>query len=93
MNKPNFNPLGDRIVVEVLPPETKTKSGIIIPESAKGKPHKGVIIAVGPGKSIENPMKLNVGETILYGMHAGMPINLEGNDYLIMREEDAFLIL
>ncbi len=87
-----FKLQGDRILIEVLPPETKTLTGIIIPEVAKDKPHKGTVIAVGPGTK-EDPMKLNEGEVVLYGKHAGMPVNVEGKDYLIMRECDVFMVL
>ncbi|HMX61197.1 MAG TPA: co-chaperone GroES, partial [Chitinophagales bacterium] len=71
---------------------TKTKSGIIIPDSAKEKPQKGEVVAVGPGKKDE-PTTVKVGDTILYGKYSGTEINVDGNDYLIMRESDILAIV
>lgn len=92
MSKLNIKPLADRVVIEPSPAETKTASGIIIPDSAKEKPQEGTIVAVGPGKKDE-PLTVNVGDKVLYGKYAGTELKLEGKDYLIMRESDIFAIV
>lgn len=91
-NKVQITPLHDRVIVEPAAAEEKTAGGIIIPDSAKEKPQKGVVIAAGPGKKDE-PMSVKSGDTVLYGKYAGTEISLEGNDYLIMRESDILAIL
>lgn len=88
----NVKPLADRVLVEPLPAETKTASGIIIPDTAKEKPVKGTVVATGPGKTDE-PITVKVGDTVLYGKYAGTDITIEGKDYLIMRESDIFAII
>lgn len=88
----NVKPLADRVLVEPAAAEETTASGIIIPDTAKEKPQKGTIIAVGNGKKDE-PMTVQVGDTILYGKYAGTEITVEGNDYLIMRESDIFAVI
>ena len=85
-------PLADRVVVQQAEAETKTASGIIIPDSAKEKPQKGNVISVGPGTK-ENPVTLKVGDTVLYGKYSGTELKLENNDYLIMRESDILAIV
>ena len=92
MSKLIIKPLADRVLVEPLAAETKTASGIIIPDSAKEKPQKGIIKAVGPGTK-ENPVTLKVGDTVLYGKYSGTELKLENNDYLIMRESDVLAIV
>ncbi len=92
MSKINIKPLADRILVQPLEAETKTASGIIIPDSAKEKPQKGNIVAVGPGTK-ENPVTVKVGDTVLYGKYSGTELKLENNDYLIMRESDILAIV
>ena len=92
MSKLNIKPLADRILVQPLKAETKTASGIIIPDSAKEKPQKGNVVAVGPGTK-ENPVTVNVGDTVLYGKYSGTELKLESNDYLIMRESDILAIV
>lgn len=87
-----IKPLADRVVVKPQPAEDKTKSGLIIPDSAKEKPQKGEVLAVGPGKKDE-PTELKVGDSVLYGKYAGQEINIEGEDYLIMRESDIIAIV
>ena len=87
MSKLNIKPLADRVLVEPAAAETKTSSGIIIPDTAKEKPQKGKIVAVGPGTK-ENPVTLKVGDIVLYGKYSGTELNHEGNDYLIMKEND-----
>ena len=92
MSKLNIKPLADRVLVEPLEAETKTASGIIIPDSAKEKPQKGIVVAVGPGTK-ENPVSVKVGNTVLYGKYSGTELKLENNDYLIMRESDILAIV
>jgi chaperonin GroES len=88
----NMKPLADRVIVAPAAAEEKTKSGIIIPDTAKEKPQRGEIIAVGNGKKDE-PMTVKVGDQVLYGKYAGTEINIEGVDYLIMKESDIFAIV
>ena len=88
----NIKPLADRVLVQPAAAETKTASGIIIPDTAKEKPQKGTIVAVGNGTKDE-PMTVKVGDTVLYGKYAGTELKLEGNDYLIMRESDVLAII
>ncbi|PLX00188.1 MAG: co-chaperone GroES [Marinilabiliales bacterium] len=88
----NIKPLADRVLVEPAAAEQKTAGGIIIPDTAKEKPQKGVIVAVGPGKKDE-PMTVKVGDNVLYGKYAGTELSLEGKDYLIMRESDIVAII
>jgi chaperonin GroES len=87
-----FTPLADRVLIEPMPAEQKTASGIIIPDTAKEKPLKGTIIAAGPGK-IDEPMTVKVGDAVLYGQYSGTEIKLDGKDYLIMKESDVYGIL
>ena len=88
----SVKPLADRVLVEPAAAEEKTAGGIIIPDTAKEKPQKGIIVAVGNGKPNE-PMTVKAGDTVLYGKFAGTEINIEGKDYLIMRESDLFAIV
>lgn len=88
----NIKPLADRVLVESAPAEEKTTGGIIIPDTAKEKPQRGKVVAVGSGKKDE-PMTVKVGDNVLYGKYAGTEINYEGNDYLIMKESDILAIL
>ena len=88
----NVKPLADRVLVEPAAAEEKTAGGIIIPDTAKEKPQKGKIVAVGNGKPDEQ-MTVKEGDTVLYGKFAGTEINIEGKDYLIMRESDLFAIV
>ncbi len=87
----NIKPLGDRVVVKPVPAEEKTASGLFIPDSAKEKPQRGTILAVGPGK-VENGTKVDMtvseGDTVLYGKYSGTEITLGDDDVLIMRESD-----
>lgn len=87
-----IKPLADRVVVKPAPAEEKTASGIIIPDTAKEKPQRGTIVAVGPGKKDE-AVTVKVGDTVLYGKYAGTEINIDGEDYLIMRESDIFAVI
>ena len=88
----NIKPLADRVIVEPAAAEEKTAGGIIIPDTAQEKPQRGIVKAVGNGKP-EEPMTVKVGDTVLYGKYAGTEINVEGGDYLIMREADIFAIV
>ncbi|MEO0474111.1 MAG: co-chaperone GroES [Bacteroidota bacterium] len=88
----NIKPLADRVLVEPAPAEETTASGIIIPDTAKEKPQKGKVVAVGPGKKDE-PTTVAVGNEVLYGKYAGTEISLDGKDYLIMRESDILAIV
>ena len=88
----NIKPLADRVLVEPLEAETKTASGIIIPDSAKENPQQGVVIAVGAGKKDE-PMTVKVGDKVLYGKYSGNEISVDGKKYLIMHESDIFAII
>ena len=92
MSKLKIKPLADRVLVEPSAAETKTSSGIIIPDTAKEKPQKGKIVAVGPGTN-ENPVTVKVGDVVLYGKYSGTELNHEGNDYLIMKENDILAII
>ena len=92
MTKINFKPLADRVLVEPAAAEEKTASGIIIPDTAKEKPQKGKIVAVGNGTKDEK-ITVKVGETVLYGKYSGTEINIDGTDYLIMKESDIFGIV
>ena len=92
MSKVNIKPLADRVIVEVSPAEEKTASGLIIPDTAKEKPQKGTVVAVGTGKKDE-PMTVKVGDTVLYGKYAGTEVSVDGHEYLIMRESDTFAIV
>mgnify|MGYP006309403307 FL=1 len=83
-------PLKDRVLIEPLEAEEKTASGIIIPDSAKEKPQKGKVVAVGDGKKDE-PMTLKEGDMVVYGKYAGTEITIDDKDYLIMREDDILL--
>ena len=92
MSKLKIKPLADRVLVESAAAEEKTASGIIIPDTAKEKPQKGKIVAVGTGKKDE-PLTVKEGDDVLYGKYAGTEINIDGKEYLIMRESDIFAIL
>ena len=87
-----MKPINDRVVIKPAPAEEKTSGGIIIPDTAKEKPQKGEVIAVGPGKS-GFPVKVEVGDVVLYGKYAGQEFSYEGEDYMIMREDDILVIL
>lgn len=88
----NIKPIADRVVVEAAPAEEKTASGIYIPDTAKEKPQRGTVVAIGNGKKDE-PITVKVGDEVLYGKYAGTEITYEGKEYLIMRESDIYAIL
>lgn len=87
-----IQPLSDRVLVEPQEAETKTASGIYIPDSAKEKPQQGKVVAVGKGKK-DHEMTVKVGDTVLYGKYSGSELKYEGKDYLIMREDDILAII
>ena len=92
-----LHPLGDRIVVKTLEAEERTKGGLVLPDTAKEKPQEGKVIAVGKGKllddgSVKTP-EVKSGDKVLYGKYSGTEISLEGEDYLILREEDVLAIV
>jgi chaperonin GroES len=87
-----LKPLADRVLIEPAPAEEKTASGIIIPDTAKEKPLKGTVVAVGNGKPDE-PLTLKEGDTVIYGQYSGTEIKLEGKNYLIMKESDVYGIV
>ena len=88
----NIQPLADRVLSEPQEAETKTASGIYIPDSAKEKPQQGKVVAVGKGKK-DHDMTVKVGDTVLYGKYSGSELKLDGRDYLIMREDDILAII
>lgn len=92
-----FRPLHDRILVERVESEEVTAGGIILPDTAREKPQQGKVIAVGPGKKAEDgkliPMDVKAGDTILFGKYSGSDIKMEGQEYLIMREDDVLGIV
>jgi chaperonin GroES len=92
MSKISIKPLADRVLVEPAAAETKTSSGIFIPDTAKEKPQKGTVVAVGTGTK-DNPITVSVGDQVLYGKYAGTELQHEGKEYLIMRESDLFAII
>lgn len=87
-----LRPLADRVLVEPSAAETKTASGIIIPDTAQEKPQQGTVVAVGNGK-IDEPMTVKTGDIVLYGKYGGTEIKHDGKDYLIMREADIFAVI
>jgi len=90
--KASITPLHDRVIVRPAAAETKTAGGIIIPDTAKEKPQRGVVVAAGPGKKDE-PVTVKPGDTVLYGKYAGTELSLDGEELLIMRESDILAIV
>lgn len=92
-----IRPLADRVIVKPMAAEEKTKGGIILPDTAKEKPIEGTIIAVGPGRITDEgkeiKMNVQVGNKVLYGKYSGTEVNIEGEEYLIMRESDIYGIV
>ncbi|MGS0748609.1 co-chaperone GroES [Halpernia sp. GG3] len=88
----NFRPIADRVLIEPTAAETKTASGIIIPDTAKEKPQEGTVLAVGNG-NVDEPMTVKVGDKVLYGKYAGSELKINGTDYLIVKESDILGIL
>ena len=92
MSKIKIKPLADRVLIEPAAAETQTSSCLYIPDTAKEKPQKGIVVAVGPGTK-ENPVTLSVGDTVLYGKYAGTELQHDGKDFLIMKENDILAIV
>lgn len=88
----NVKPLGDRVLIEPLSAEEKTASGIIIPETAKEKPQKGTVVAVGPGTNDEK-MEVKKGDVVIYGKYSGAEITIDDNDYIIMKQSEILAIV
>jgi len=92
-----MKPLSDRVVIKPSPPDDKVQGGIIIPDTAKEKPQKGKVVAVGPGRISDTgeviPMGIKVGDTVLYGKYSGTEVTVDGEDYLIVRESDILAII
>ncbi|MDP8234049.1 MAG: co-chaperone GroES [Candidatus Saelkia tenebricola] len=90
-------PLGDRILVEPMEAEEKTKGGIVLPDTAQEKPQQGNVVAVGQGKTLETgevkALEVKVGDKVLYGKYAGTEVTVEGEEYLIIREDDILAIV
>lgn len=94
----NFQPLGDRIIIKPLEPENKTKGGIVLPDTVKEKPQEGKVVAVGKGKVLDNGTvqkpEVKEGDTVLYGKYSGTEVTTkDGEEYLIVREEDILAIV
>ena len=92
-----IRPLGDRLLVKRIEEEDKSKGGIIIPDSAKEKPQEGQVVAVGKGKMLDDgkmvPLEVKAGDRILFGKYAGTDVKIEGEEHLIMREDDVLGIM
>jgi len=93
----NVRPLGERIIVQRVEAEQKTKGGIVLPDTAKEKPKEGKVVAVGSGKRLDSgdkaPMTLKEGDRVLFTSYAGTEIKIEGEEYLIMKEDDILAVL
>ncbi len=92
-----IQPLGDRILVKPLEAEEKTKGGILLPDSAKEKPQEGEVVAVGSGRMLEDgkivPLELKEGDKILFSKYGGTEVKLDGEEHLIMKEEDVLALI
>lgn len=94
---PRLRPIGDRIIIKQQEAETKTPSGLIIPDNAKERPHRGEVMAVGPGRALPSgdtrPLDVKAGDVVLYGKYTGSEVKVEGESYWILREEDILGII
>ena len=92
-----LKPLGDRIVVKALEAQAKTKSGLVLPDTAKEKPQEGKVVAVGTGKLLDDgavkSLEIKSGDRVLYGKYSGTEVTVQGEDYLILREEDVLAVV
>lgn len=92
-----LKPLGDRIVVKALEPDEKTKSGLVMPDTAKEKPQEGKVLSVGSGRLLDDgtvkALEVKAGDRILYGKYAGTEVCINGEDYLILREDDVLAVV
>ncbi|MBI2344291.1 MAG: co-chaperone GroES [Deltaproteobacteria bacterium] len=97
MAAPKFRPLGDRLLVQRVTEEEKTKGGIIIPDTAKEKPQEAKVVAIGNGKTLDNgqvkALEVKVGDKVLFSKYSGSEVKMTGEDYLIIREEDVLGIV
>ncbi|MDA8442637.1 MAG: co-chaperone GroES [Peptococcaceae bacterium] len=92
----NITPLADRVVIKTLAGEEKTKSGIVLPDTAKEKPQEGEIVAVGPGKfekGEREPLDVKVGDRVIYSKYAGTEVKVDGEEYLILKQSDVLAIV
>ena len=92
-----IKPLGERVVIEVAESDVKTASGIVLPDTAKEKPQKGTVVAVGAGKLLDNgeraAMEVKVGDGVIFSKYSGAEVKVEGKDYLIVRESDILAVI
>ncbi len=93
----NIKPLGERIVIKVMESEEKTKSGIVLPDTAKEKPQQGEVVAIGSGKTLDNgqkvPLEVKVGDRVLFAKYAGTEVKIDGEEYMVLKESDVLAIL
>ena len=93
----NIKPAGERIVIKVLESEEKTKSGIVLPDTAKEKPQQGEVVAIGSGKTLDNgqkvPLEVKVGDRVLFAKYAGTEVKIDGEEYMVLKESDVLAIL
>lgn len=93
----NIKPLGERVVIKVLESEEKTKSGIVLPDTAKEKPQMGKVLAVGTGRVLENGQKVTlevkVGDKVLFAKYAGTEVKLDGEEYMVLKESDILAVI
>jgi chaperonin GroES len=92
----NIKPLGDRIIIKVIESEETTKSGIVLPGTAKEKPMQGEVLAVGSGEMVDGkkiPLELKVGDKVIYSKYAGTEVKMDGNEYLILRQNDVLAVI
>ena len=92
----NIKPLGDRVVIKVLESEEKTKSGIVLPDTAKEKPQQGKVLAVGSGEIIDGkkvPLEVKEGDKVIFSKYAGTEVKIDGEEYLILRQNDILAIV
>jgi chaperonin GroES len=91
-----LRPLGDRIIIKAAASEEKTAGGIVLPDTAKEKPQEGEVIAVGPGRTLDNgqtaPLEVKVGDRILYAKYGGTEVKVDGEEYVILRQDDVLAI-
>jgi len=93
----NLRPLADRVVVKVIEVEEKTEGGIVLPDTAKERPQQGEVLAVGPGRRLDDgsllPLSVKVGDRVLFSKYGGVEVKVEGEEYLILREDDILGVL
>lgn len=91
-----LTPIGDRVVVKPEPEEEKTKSGIVLPDTAKEKPSEGTVIAVGPGRVLDNglkvPLEVKIGDRVIYSKYGGTEVKIDGEEYIILSERDILAV-